>query len=72
VVISISAEIPAIPLKDFLPPINRRMLPVGRTIHREEAVTGHCQLNAKIYTFVQEQEEQDLVSTFMHPWILAL
>jgi hypothetical protein len=32
----------------------------------------HCQLNAKIDTFVQEQEEQGLVGTFMNPWILAL
>jgi hypothetical protein len=34
-----------------------------------EQACGHCQLNAKIYTLVQEQEEQGLVGTFMHPWI---
>jgi hypothetical protein len=28
-----SAEVPAKPLKSFLPSIHRRMLPVARTIH---------------------------------------
>jgi len=32
----------------------------------------HCQVNAKIYTFVQEQEEQGLIGSCMNPWILAL
>ena len=32
---------------------------------------GHCQVNAKIYTFVQEQEEQGLIGSCMNPWILA-
>src|SRR5262245_21079167 len=35
-----SAEILPKPLKSFLPSIHRRMLSVGRTIHREEAVTS--------------------------------
>ena len=34
------AEILAKPAKDFVPPINCGLLPVARTIHREEAVTG--------------------------------
>jgi hypothetical protein len=33
---------------------------------------GHCQLNAKIETLVQEQEEQGLVGIFMYPWMFAL
>ena len=56
---------------DLLPD-HRKTGPNTRYRIQEAALGGHCQLHAKIYTFVQEQEEQGLVGTFIHPWILAL
>src|SRR5215470_12589395 len=34
-----------------------------------QGTQGHCQVNAKIYTFVQEQEEQGLIGSCTNPWI---
>ena len=39
----------------------------GATTDRAQLRHGHCQLHATIETFVQEQEEQGLIGTFMHP-----